>query len=83
MLRQSSTTIAVAEMGAPVTLVGSFQGNAQAFQESLRTVPMLIAGALFVARQGRPGPPWVRVAPVSASLEDRFLTMTTRLEDRL
>jgi hypothetical protein len=23
-----------------------------------------------------------RVAPVSTSLEDRFLTMTTRLEDR-
>jgi hypothetical protein len=27
---------------------------------------ILAAGALFLARQGRPGPPWVRVAPVSA-----------------
>jgi hypothetical protein len=27
---------------------------------------ILVAGALFLARQGRPGPPWVRVAPVSA-----------------
>ena len=29
-------------------------------------VVILAAGALFLARQGRPGPPWVRVAPVSA-----------------
>jgi HAE1 family hydrophobic/amphiphilic exporter-1 len=35
-------------MQMPPSLIGSFQGNAQAFQESLRTVPMLIAGALFV-----------------------------------
>jgi hypothetical protein len=27
---------------------------------------ILVAGALFLARQGRPGPPWVRVTPVSA-----------------
>src|SRR5919107_3314539 len=27
---------------------------------------ILAAGALFLARQGRPGPPWVRVAHVSA-----------------
>src|SRR5215218_7864277 len=27
---------------------------------------ILVAGVLFLARQGRPGPPWVRVAPVSA-----------------
>jgi hypothetical protein len=27
---------------------------------------ILAAGALFLARQGRPGPPWVRVAPISA-----------------
>jgi hypothetical protein len=27
---------------------------------------ILVAGALFLARQGRPGPPWARVAPVSA-----------------
>ena len=29
-------------------------------------VVILAAGVLFLARQGRPGPPWVRVAPVSA-----------------
>jgi len=29
-------------------------------------VVILAAGALFLARQGRPGPPWVRVAAVSA-----------------
>jgi hypothetical protein len=27
---------------------------------------ILAAGALFLARQGRPGPPWARVAPASA-----------------
>jgi hypothetical protein len=27
---------------------------------------ILTAGALFLAREGRPGPPWVRVAPVSS-----------------
>jgi hydrophobic/amphiphilic exporter-1 (mainly G- bacteria), HAE1 family len=36
------------ELGMPATLVGTFQGNAQAFQDSLRTVPMLIGAALFV-----------------------------------
>jgi hydrophobic/amphiphilic exporter-1 (mainly G- bacteria), HAE1 family len=36
------------EMQMPPSLVGSFQGNAQAFQASLRTVPMLIGAALFV-----------------------------------
>ncbi|HEX2374924.1 MAG TPA: hypothetical protein VHO93_13170 [Actinomycetota bacterium] len=29
-------------------------------------VVILVAGGLFLARAGRPGPPWVRVAPVSA-----------------
>jgi hypothetical protein len=29
-------------------------------------VVILAAGALFLARQGRPGPPWVRVAAASA-----------------
>jgi HAE1 family hydrophobic/amphiphilic exporter-1 len=36
------------EMQAPASLIGTFQGNAQAFQASLRTVPMLILAALFV-----------------------------------
>jgi len=39
---------AVAEMGAPPTLNGSFQGTAQAFQQSLSTVPLLIVAALVV-----------------------------------
>jgi hydrophobe/amphiphile efflux-1 (HAE1) family protein len=38
---------AQAEMGAPVTLQGSFQGTAQAFQSSLATEPYLIAAALI------------------------------------
>jgi HAE1 family hydrophobic/amphiphilic exporter-1 len=37
-----------AELRTPASLIGTFQGNAQAFQESLRTVPLLIAAALFV-----------------------------------
>jgi hydrophobic/amphiphilic exporter-1 (mainly G- bacteria), HAE1 family len=36
------------EMRMPAPLIGTFQGNAQAFQASLRTVPMLILAALFV-----------------------------------
>ncbi|HJZ32002.1 MAG TPA: efflux RND transporter permease subunit [Hyphomicrobiaceae bacterium] len=36
------------EMLMPASLIGTFQGNAQAFQASLRTVPMLILAALFV-----------------------------------
>ncbi|HEX5957267.1 MAG TPA: multidrug efflux RND transporter permease subunit [Hyphomicrobiaceae bacterium] len=36
------------EMQAPASLIGTFQGNAQAFQESLRTVPLLILAALLV-----------------------------------
>jgi len=36
------------EMQMPASLIGTFQGNAQAFQDSLTTVPMLIVAALFV-----------------------------------
>jgi len=36
------------ELGVPVTLTGSFQGTAQAFQASLATTPYLIAAALLV-----------------------------------
>lgn len=39
---------AVRDMQMPATVIGTFQGNAQAFQDSLRTVPILIAAALFV-----------------------------------
>jgi hydrophobe/amphiphile efflux-1 (HAE1) family protein len=39
---------AVSEMVPPVTLVGTFQGNAQAFQDSLANQPLLIAAALIV-----------------------------------
>jgi HAE1 family hydrophobic/amphiphilic exporter-1 len=38
----------IAGMGAPPTLSTSFQGTAQAFQQSLGTVPMLILAALVV-----------------------------------
>ncbi|HEY4163164.1 MAG TPA: efflux RND transporter permease subunit [Dongiaceae bacterium] len=38
---------AVAEIGAPGALLGSFQGNAQAFQDSLRTEPYLILAAIL------------------------------------
>jgi len=36
-----------AKLGAPATLVGSFQGTAQAFQQSLSSEPILIAAALL------------------------------------
>jgi hydrophobic/amphiphilic exporter-1 (mainly G- bacteria), HAE1 family len=36
------------EMQIPASLIGTFQGNAKAFQASLRTVPVLILAALFV-----------------------------------
>jgi HAE1 family hydrophobic/amphiphilic exporter-1 len=36
------------ELQMPPSLLGTFQGNAQAFEQSLRTVPLLILGALFV-----------------------------------
>lgn len=39
---------AMVEMGAPATLNSSFQGTAQAFQQSLSTVPLLILAALVV-----------------------------------
>ncbi len=35
------------EMGKPVTLITNFQGTAQAFQDSLRTQPYLIAAAVI------------------------------------
>jgi HAE1 family hydrophobic/amphiphilic exporter-1 len=44
----ASVMQAVSEMGAPPTLSMSFQGTAQAFQQSLGTVPMLILAALVV-----------------------------------
>ena len=36
------------EMGKPASLIGSFQGNAQAFQSSLSSEPILIVAALLV-----------------------------------
>jgi hydrophobic/amphiphilic exporter-1 (mainly G- bacteria), HAE1 family len=39
---------AMKEIGAPDTIVGSFQGNAQAFQASLKSTPILIVAALVV-----------------------------------
>jgi HAE1 family hydrophobic/amphiphilic exporter-1 len=39
---------AMLELGAPATLNSSFQGTAQAFQQSLSTVPLLILAALVV-----------------------------------
>jgi HAE1 family hydrophobic/amphiphilic exporter-1 len=39
---------AMAELGVPPTLNTGFQGNAQAFQQSLGTVPLLILAALVV-----------------------------------
>ena len=39
---------AVRDLGGPATLSSSFQGTAQAFQQSLRTVPLLILAALVV-----------------------------------
>jgi multidrug efflux pump subunit AcrB len=39
---------AKAELGAPRSLAGSFQGNAQAFQSSLASEPLLLAAALVV-----------------------------------
>jgi HAE1 family hydrophobic/amphiphilic exporter-1 len=35
------------ELELPPALIGTFQGNAKAFQDSLRTVPLLILAALF------------------------------------
>jgi len=39
---------AMSDIGAPATLNSSFQGTAQAFQQSLSTVPLLILAALVV-----------------------------------
>jgi HAE1 family hydrophobic/amphiphilic exporter-1 len=39
---------AMTDLGAPPTLNSSFQGTAQAFQQSLSTVPLLILAALVV-----------------------------------
>ncbi len=39
---------AVYDLGGPATLSSSFQGTAQAFQQSLGTVPLLIVAALVV-----------------------------------
>ena len=49
-LGQATSAIehAIVELGLPATIIRTFQGNAQAFQDSLSTVPMLILGALFV-----------------------------------
>src|SRR5581483_8893539 len=38
---------AMAEMGAPATIHGGFQGTAQVFQSSLKSVPYLIGAALI------------------------------------
>jgi HAE1 family hydrophobic/amphiphilic exporter-1 len=49
-LGQATTAVqaAMAELGTPATLNASFQGTAQAFQQSLGTVPLLIVAALVV-----------------------------------
>jgi HAE1 family hydrophobic/amphiphilic exporter-1 len=49
-LGTATGAIRTAEAGlrTPASLIRTFQGNAQAFEESLRTVPLLIAAALFV-----------------------------------
>ncbi len=41
-------TRAAAEIGVPNSVIGTFQGNAQAFQSSLSSEPVLIAAALVV-----------------------------------
>ncbi|MCL2429462.1 MAG: efflux RND transporter permease subunit, partial [Alphaproteobacteria bacterium] len=49
-LGEATTAIeqAMAELNVPGSINTSFQGSAQAFQDSLSTVPMLILAALFV-----------------------------------
>ena len=39
---------AARDIGLPGTVIGTFQGNAQAFQESLSTMPVLIIAAVIV-----------------------------------
>ena len=48
-LGQATTAVQAArdKLGAPATLTGSFQGTAQAFQQSLASEPILIAAALL------------------------------------
>ncbi len=48
-LGQAVTAVegAMREMGVPITVTGSFQGTAQAFQSSLASQPYLIAAALI------------------------------------
>jgi multidrug efflux pump subunit AcrB len=43
-----AVTRAEGEIGKPQSLIGTFQGNAQAFQDSLSSEPILIVAALFV-----------------------------------
>ncbi len=49
-LSDATTAIndAMAQLGVPGTIQSTFQGNAQAFQQSLGTVPLLILAALVV-----------------------------------
>ncbi len=49
-LSQAVSAIARAEkeLGKPATLIGSFQGNAQAYQSSLASEPLLVLAALAV-----------------------------------
>jgi HAE1 family hydrophobic/amphiphilic exporter-1 len=47
-LSEAVAAIGIAEMGKPVTLIGTFQGNAQAFQSSLASEPLLVLGAIVV-----------------------------------
>jgi multidrug efflux pump subunit AcrB len=49
-LGQAVTAIqnAQAELGVPASLSGTFQGNAQAFQDSLKSEPLLVAAAIVV-----------------------------------
>ena len=43
-----AVTQAARDIGMPQTIIGTFQGNAQAFQSSLSSEPILIAAALVV-----------------------------------
>ena len=49
-LGQAVDAIAAAarDIGMPGSIIGTFQGNAQAFQNSLSTTPVLIVAALIV-----------------------------------
>jgi HAE1 family hydrophobic/amphiphilic exporter-1 len=44
----SAIQTAEAQIGKPASVIGSFQGNAQAFQSSLSSEPILIVAALLV-----------------------------------